>query len=81
MKLPDVKRNAHDQIDRLEGQILGIVQIMTSDTGQVAVCVGGIPDVLIKVMAQAMKDNHQIKDLFETALYKANETGFNSGMN
>lgn len=81
MELPDVKREAHNQIDGLEGQVLGMVQIMADDKGHVAVCIGGIPDVIVKIMANAMKDNHQIKDLFEAAWYEANDTGFNLSMN
>lgn len=81
MELPNVKREAHNQIDGLEGQILGMVQIMADNKGHVAVCIGGIPDVIVKVLAQTMKDNHQIKDLFEAAWCEANDTDFNLGMN
>lgn len=67
MELPDIKIEVHRQIDGLEGSVLGIVQIMADDKGHVAVCIDGIPDVIVKVLAQTMKDNHQIKDLFEAA--------------
>ena len=81
MELPDVKREAHKQIDSLEGSILGMVQIMADDEGHVAVCIGGIPDVIVKLLAKAIKDNHQIKDLFESAWREANNTSFNPSMN
>lgn len=81
MELPDAKREAHNQIDGLEGQVMGIVQIMADDKGHVAVCIGGIPDVIVKVLAKTMKDDHQIKDLFEAAWCEANDTGFDPSMN
>lgn len=81
MELPDIKREAHRQIDDLEGTVLGMVQIMTDDKGHVAICIGGIPDVIVKILAKAMNDNHQIKDLFESAWCEANNTGFNPSMN
>ena len=81
MELPDIKREAHWQIDGLEGTVLGMVQIMTDDKDNVAVCIGGIPDVIVKILAKAMNDNHQIKDLFESAWWEANNTGFNPSMN
>lgn len=68
MELPDVKVEAHKQIDSLEGTILGMIQIMVDDRGHQAVCIGGIPDVIVRVLGNAMRDNHQIRDLFEAAL-------------
>ena len=61
MELPDIKKEAHSHIDSLEGNILGIVQIMVDDKGHLAVCVGGIPDVIVDVLAKVMKSNHQIR--------------------
>ncbi len=81
MELPDVKREAHNQIDSLEGTILGMVQIMADNKDHVAVCIGGIPDVIVNILAEAMKDNHQIKDLFESAYCKSTEFGFDPSMN
>ena len=54
---------------------------MIDDKGHVAVCIGGIPDVIVKIMAKAMKDNHQIKDLFESAWCEANSSDFNPELN
>lgn len=81
MNIPDVKSEAHKQIDSLQGSILGMVQIGADDTGHVAVCIGGIPDVIIKTLANVMKGNHQIKDLFEAAWCEANESPFNPNLN
>lgn len=81
MELPDVKSEAHRQIDSLEGTILGMVQIMVDDKGHVAVCIGGIPDVIINILAKSMKDNHQIKDFFEAAYCKSTDLGFDPSMN
>lgn len=81
MEIPDVKTEAHRQIDSLEGTVLGMVQIMTDDKGHMAVCIGGIPDVIVNILAKAMKDNHQIKDLFESAYCKSTEIGFDPSMN
>lgn len=81
MEIPNVKKEAHQQIDSLEGNILGIVQIMVDDKGHVSVCVGGIPDVIVAIMAKAMRDNHQIKDLFEDAWCAANSSDFNPELN
>lgn len=68
MELPDVKVEAHRQIDSLEGTVLGMVQIMADDKGHMAVCIGGISDVIVNILGKAMQDNHQIRDLFEAAL-------------
>lgn len=81
MEIPDVKVEAHRQIDGLEGTVLGMVQIMADDKGHMAVCIGGIPDVIVDIMAKAMRDNHQIKDLFEAAYCKSTDIGFNPSMN
>lgn len=81
MEIPDVKVEAHRQIDSLEGTVLGIVQIMVDDKGHMAVCIGGIPDVIVNIMAKAMYDNHQIKDLFVAAYRKSTDIGFNPSMN
>ena len=77
MELPDIKKEAHSHIDSLEGNILGIVQIMVDDKGHLAVCVGGIPDVIVDVLAKVMKSNHQIREFFESAWCAANDTNFN----
>lgn len=81
MELPDVKREAHNQIDSLEGTVLGCVQIMVDDKGHVATCIGGIPDVIVRILAKAMQKNHQIKDLFESAWCEANSSDFNPELN
>ena len=81
MELPDVKQEAHKQIDGLEGSVLGMVQIMADDRGHMAVCIGGIPDVIIDILSKAMRDNHQIKDLFEAAYCKSTDISFDPGMN
>lgn len=81
MEIPDVKTEAHRQIDSLEGTVLGMVQIMTDDKGHMAVCIGGIPDVIVNILAKAMKDNRRIKDLFESAYCKSTEIGFDPSMN
>lgn len=81
MEIPDVKTEAHKQIDSLEGTVLGMVQIMANDKGHMAVCIGGIPDVIVNILAKAMKDNRRIKDLFESAYCKSTEIGFDPSMN
>lgn len=81
MEIPDVKTEAHRQIDSLEGTVLGMVQIMTNDKGHMAVCIGGISDVIVNILAKAMKDNRRIKDLFESAYRKSTEIGFDPSMN
>lgn len=77
MELPDIKKEAHSHIDSLEGTLLGCVQFMADDKGHLAVCVGGIPDVIVNVLAKVMKDNHQIREFFESAWCAANDTNFN----
>ena len=77
MEIPNVKKDAHQRIDSLEGNILGIVQIMADDKGHLAVCVGGIPDVIVDVLAKVMKSNHQIREFFESAWCAANDTNLN----
>lgn len=81
MELPDVKVEAHKQIDSLKGAVLGMVQIMADDKGHMAICIGGIPDVIINILSKAMQDNHQIKDLFEAAYCKSMDPGFNPSIN
>lgn len=80
MEIPDVKGVAHRQINSLEGSILGMVQIMADDENHVSVCIGGIPEVIVRTLAEAMRGNHQVKDLFESALHESNNTRFNSSM-
>lgn len=80
MEMPDVKKEAHKQLDGL-GTILGIMQIAVDEKGHVAVCVGGVPEVIVRTLAHVMQDNHQIKELFLDAWCGANDTGFNPNMN
>lgn len=77
MKLHNLKAEAHKQIDTLNENVLGIIQIGVDDRGLVSVCVGGSPDVIIRTLANIIKENRQIRDLFETALYKSNELSIN----
>lgn len=81
MELPDIKKEAHEHINSLEGTVLGCVQIMVDDKGHVATCIGGIPDVIVRILAKAMQKNHQIKDLFESAWCEANSSDFNPELN
>lgn len=81
MNIPDVKREAHKQIDKVEGNVLAMVQIIADDEGNVSVCVGGIPDVIVRVLGKTMRDNHQIKDLFESAWVSSTDVNINPSMN
>lgn len=65
--LPDLKEKAREALDNIEEPV-GMFQIAVDFKGHVAVCIGGIPSVLVDVMGQAMKNNHQLKDLVEQAL-------------
>lgn len=77
MELPNVKAEAYKQLDTLNENVLGIIQIGVDDRGRVSVCVGGFQDAIIRTLANTIKENHQIRDLFETALYKSNELFIN----
>lgn len=77
MESHNVKAEAYKQLDTLNENILGIIQIGVDDRGLVSVCVGGFPDVIIRTLANTIKENHQIRDLFETALFKSNELSIN----
>lgn len=68
--LPDLKEEAHKALDGIEEPV-GIFQIAVDFKGHTAVCIGGVPSVLITVMGHAMRDNHQLKDLVEQALCEA----------
>lgn len=77
MEIPDVKKDAHRHIDSLEGNILAIIQIACDDKGHLAVCVGGIHTIVIDVLSKVMKDNHQIKDIFEAAWVESTSIDIN----
>ena len=77
MESHNVKAEAYKQLDTLNENVLGIIQIGVDNRGLVSVCVGGFPDVIIRTLANTIKENHQIRDLFETALCKSNELSIN----
>lgn len=71
MNLPDVKGEARRQLDRCSDGILGIVQIVADDTGNVTTCIGGIPEIIVNTFTQIMKDHHQLRDLIGSAWLNA----------
>ena len=81
MNIPDVKSEAHRQIDKIEGNVLVMVQIMADDEGNLSVCIGGIPDLIVKSLGKVMRDNHQVKDLFEAAWVDATDVNINPSLN
>lgn len=81
MEIPDVKKEARKHIDSIGDNVLAIVQIVADDEGKVSVCVGGIPDLIVKVLGKTMRDNHQIKDLFEDAWVNSTNLDFNPSAN
>lgn len=81
MEITDVKGEARRQIDKVGDNILAMVQIIADDEGHVSVCVGGIPDVIVRVLGKTMRDNHQIKDLFEAAWIDSTDVKINPSLN
>lgn len=68
----NLKEKALGYINETDGEVIGIIQILVNEQGKVITCAGGYPDVLTKVLAQIMKENQRIKEIFESAWCEAN---------
>jgi hypothetical protein len=72
MNIPNLKFEGRKALDSL-GDNLGAIVFIANDFQQNAVCIGGVPDIIIDVLADVMKTDPRIKELFEAAWCKAGE--------
>lgn len=70
MNLPDLKTECHKAIDGLNGTPLSVFQILLSETGHQSVMIGGVPEIIVRSLVNAMKENHQIRELVEAAVFQ-----------
>lgn len=71
MDLPDLKTELHKAVDNLEGTPLGAFQILLSEKGHQSVMIGGVPDLIVRSLTNAIRENHQIRELVEAAVFQA----------
>lgn len=81
MELPDIKVTAKQALDGLNGTPLGVFLVAMTEKGHCCTFVGGIPDVIIHALKNAMNENPQIKDLVEEAWCQTNGPSFDPNLN
>lgn len=74
MNLPDVKSEAHKNIDNCSDSIIGMIQIITDIEGHVSTCIAGIPEVIVNTLASVMRDHDQLRDLIGVAWLNSGKT-------
>lgn len=74
MNLPDVKSEAHKNIDKCSDGIVGMIQIIADVEGQVSTCIAGIPEVIVHTLANVMRDHDQLRDLITAAWLNSGKT-------
>lgn len=74
MELPNLKNEALEQLNKLNGTVIGMIQIVANSEGHVSVCAGGIPDVLVQTLSKVMRDNPQFRDIIESAWTESIDT-------
>lgn len=81
MEYPNLRQTAHKCIDSHSGSIIGIIQIIVDSNGYTSTAMAGHLEILEKALAHEMKNDCQVKDIFETALNTANKSCFDPSMN
>lgn len=81
MEYPDLRQIAHKCIDSNSGSIIGIIQIIVDSNGYASTAIAGHLDILEKALAHEIKNDCQVKDIFETALNTVNGLHFDPSMN
>lgn len=74
MDIPNLKEKANKALDGLNGTPIGIIQIAVTEIGHTAVLVGGVPEILKVILANAMEQNGPLKQIFEDAYCKITKT-------
>lgn len=64
----ELKEKAQEAIKALDGELLGFVQMGIDTNGHMSVCIGGLPDIITKMLATSMNKDKRVKEIFESAV-------------
>lgn len=74
MEKPNLKKEALAILNRVdEKEVSGIIQIVLREDGDSAICMGGNPKQLSAILTFMIKDNEQVRKIFEEALINSIE--------